>query len=443
MENTNLAIVILAAGKGTRMQSALPKVMHKVAGLEMLDHVIRTAQTLSPQKIVVVAAPDQVDAFHNIVGEHAIAVQDKQLGTGHAVQAAQTSLSNFNGDILVLYGDVPLVTPTLLKNFLAHKENTKSALTIMGSEPANPHGFGRLVMAGDLPMSIVEQKDLSPGQAQIKLCNAGIVCAQSDLLWQWLGRLQNNNAQNEYYLTDIVAMAAADDVPRTVYKGCDIETMGVNDRAQLQMVEQKFQRRMRAQAMLGGVTLQDADSTYFSYDTHIAPDVTIGANVVFGAGVVVKSGAEILPFSHLEGCTVKSGARIGPFARIRPGSEIGSDARIGNFVEVKNAKFADGAKANHLSYIGDATVGENANIGAGTITCNYDGIKKSKTEIGAGAFIGSNSALVAPVAVGDGAMVAAGSVITQNVEAGALGIARGKQKNILGWATKFFSKGKL
>lgn len=443
MTESALAIVILAAGKGSRMKSNMPKVLHKVAGLPMLGHVIKTAEALSPQKIVIVAAPDHVETFRPYTGAHEIVVQDQQLGTGHAVRCAESALKNFNGDVLVLYGDVPLMNHHILSNFIQDKRKHHAKLSVMGFEPYNPYGFGRLWMANDDLLGIIEQKDLTPEQEHIKKCNTGIMCVDSALLWELLTNLKNNNSQNEYYLTDIAAAVCERKLPRRVFHlDHSMYATGVNSRADLSEAERLFQMNARWDLMLSGVTLQDANSVHFYHDTQIAEDVTIGANVVFGPGVVVESGAEILPFSHLEGCTVKTGARIGPFARIRPGSVIGKNARIGNFVEIKNTQMAEGAKANHLSYIGDASVGTDANIGAGTITCNYDGIKKSKTEIGAGAFIGSNSALIAPVKIGDGAMVAAGSVITKNVEPGALGLARGGQKNIANWAKEFFSKGK-
>jgi bifunctional UDP-N-acetylglucosamine pyrophosphorylase/glucosamine-1-phosphate N-acetyltransferase len=442
MRESNLAVIILAAGKGTRMKSATPKVLHPIGGLPMLGHVIRTAESMKPEKIVVVAAPDQLGAFRPHVGQHEIAVQDAQLGTGHAVRCAESALAGFDGDILILYGDVPLITQQTLSELLRKKSGAHSAVAVLGFRAANPAGYGRLVVTGDALLGIVEDKDADAAQRAIPLCNSGLMAVSAAHLWPLLATLRNHNAQGEYYLTDIVAAAAAKDLPCCYGLAEESEVMGINDRLQLGEAENLFQARMRRAAMLGGVTLQCNYSTLFAHDTQIAHDVTVGANVVFGPGVVVESGAEILPFCHLENCVVKSGAKIGPFARIRPGSVIGEGARVGNFVEIKNAEIGAGAKANHLSYIGDATVGEKANIGAGTITCNYDGIKKSRTTIGRGAFIGSNTALVAPVTVGDGAMVAAGSTITKDVEAGALGIARSVQKSISGWAKDFFSKEK-
>ena len=436
MKTSKLAVVILAAGKGTRMKSALPKVMHKIAGLPMLGHVIKTAEALAPQKIVVVAAPDQVDVFRTVVGTHDIVIQTEQLGTGHALRAAESVLQNFTGNILVLYGDVPLVRTETLEKLLAKKQN--SIVGVLGFRAANPFGYGRLITTADRLTAIIEEKDASTDEKEINVCNSGLMVISAPHLWELLTALKNDNQQKEYYLTD-VARASGNACFIATHEA---EVMGVNDRAQLAAAEQAFQNRRRQEFMLAGVTLRQPETVLFSYDTQIAADVTIGANVVFGPGVVIERGAEILPFSHLENCIIRSEARIGPFARIRPGSVIGKDARIGNFVEIKNSKIGEGAKANHLAYIGDATVGTEANIGAGAITCNYDGIYKHETQIGRGAFIGSNSALVAPVTIGEGAMIGAGSVITKDVPPGALATARATQRILFDWAKKFFSQKK-
>ncbi len=441
MTESKLAVVILAAGKGTRMKSALPKVLHKIAGLPMLGHVIRTAESLAPEKIIVISAPDQVKQFRSVVGKHEIVTQDQQLGTGHAVRCAESALKNFTGDVLVLYGDVPLVRAETLKELLQKKSGHTVGLLAFKTE--HPHGYGRLITTADRVHKIVEEKDASADEREIKLCNSGLMAISAPRLWELLAALKNDNVQGEYYLTDLIA-ASGDAVFMNVQdRGwAHNELMGINDRYQLTDAENVYQNRHRWDVVMGGATLQCNYSVIFSYDTKIGQDVVIGANVVFGPGVVVESGVEILPFSHLEGCIIKSGARVGPFARVRPGSVIGTDARIGNFVEVKNSDFGAGAKANHLSYIGDAAVGESANIGAGTITCNYDGVNKYKTDIGAGAFIGSNTALVAPVRVGNDAIVGAGSVITSDVPDHALAVARGVQKNIADWAKTFFNKEK-
>ena len=434
MTESNLAVVILAAGKGSRMKSAMPKVLHKIGGLSMLGHVIRTAESLRPEKIVVIAAPDQVDAFRSIVGAHEIMAQNEQLGTGHAVRCAEPTLKDFTGDVLVLYGDVPLVRTETLRKLL-HKKSSH-AIGLLAFRTAHPHGYGRLITTADRIHRIVEEKDATSDEKEIQTCNSGLMAASAPQIWQWLAQLKNQNATGEYYLTDVVA--ASGDACFTVTEVDEV--IGINDRVQLENAENNFQLRERHTAMLDGVTLQHSCSTIFSYDTKLAADVAIGANVVFGPGVTIESGAEILPFSHLEGCVVKSGARVGPFARVRPGSVIGPDARVGNFVEIKNSILGTGTKVGHLSYIGDTAVGSDANIGAGTITCNYDGINKFRTEIGAGAFIGSNTALVAPINVGDGAVIGAGSVISKDVPAGALGITRAVQKNIANWAINFFQK---
>jgi len=434
MVESSLAIIILAAGKGTRMKSALPKVLHQIAGLPMLGHVIRTAESLSPEKIIIVAAPEQVEPFSPIVGVHEIVVQEEQIGTGHAVRCAENALKNFTGDVLILYGDVPLVYLETLQKLLQKKSDC--TVRLLAFKTDRPHGYGRLIVTADRVNKIVEEKDATEDEREVNLCNSGLMAVSTPRVWELLAKLENDNAQGEYYLTDMVTASGEAYFSITDEE----EVMGINDRAQLAAAEQIFQSRARHAAMLTGVTLQNPASTTFAYDTRIGTDVTIGAHAVFGPGVTVENGAEILPFSHLEGCVIKSGARVGPFARIRPGSVIGPDARVGNFVEIKNSDIGSGAKVNHLSYIGDATVGARTNIGAGTITCNYDGINKYKTDIGAGAFIGSNTALVAPVSVGDGAIIGAGSVISKNVPAGALSIARAVQKNITDWATKFFSK---
>ncbi len=452
MTNPNpLAVIILAAGQGTRMTSALPKVLHKVAGLPMLGHVIKAAESLQPQKIIIIAAPAQVDAFKPYVGHHTIAVQDQQLGTGHAVRCAESALKNFSGDVLVLYGDVPLIKPVDLQKLIDAKHTANTELAVMGFETNRAYGFGRLMTDGDTLLEIIEQKDLPPQlewdyrqgcppQPPAELCNTGVMCVTTSKLWLWLAALKTDNNQGEYYLTDIVKLAHTENVQPIVIKTTTIAATGVNDRLQLQSAEFFFQHYKISDIQENGVTLLKPDTVYFAHDTQIAPDVIIHPHVVFGPGVTIDSGAEILSFSHLEGCTIKSGAKVGPFARIRPGTIVEPHARVGNFVELKNTTLGAGAKINHLSYVGDTTVGAAANIGAGTITCNYDGFNKYHTHIGAGAFIGSNSALIAPVTIGDNAIVAAGSVIAKDVPSGALGIARALQKNLANWADAFRAK---
>jgi bifunctional UDP-N-acetylglucosamine pyrophosphorylase/glucosamine-1-phosphate N-acetyltransferase len=435
-----LAAIILAAGQGTRMKSALHKVLHPVAGRPMLLHLLAGLEPLAParQVVVVGAGREQVETAVS-GGDAVIAVQAEQLGTGHAVAQAQDALSGFSGDVLILYGDVPLVSAQTMQAMIARLNAPDAPATVvLGFRPADPAAYGR-VIADDAGVidRMVEYKDATPEERAVTLCNSGLMAVRSADLFALLERVGNDNAAGEYYLPDIVMLAAADGRPSAVIETDAQEVAGVNSRAELAGVEAAWQARRRLQAMADGVSLIAPETVFFSHDTRIARDVTVEPNVVFGPGVSVEEGVVIHAFSHLEGATVRRGAAIGPYARLRPGADIGAKARIGNFVEVKNGVFGEGAKANHLSYIGDASVGAGANIGAGTITCNYDGYNKSKTVIGVGTFIGSNSALVAPVTIGDGAIVGAGSVVTRDVEADALVVARGRQEARPGWAAKF------
>ncbi|WP_336966733.1 bifunctional UDP-N-acetylglucosamine diphosphorylase/glucosamine-1-phosphate N-acetyltransferase GlmU [Sphingobium aquiterrae] len=422
------------------MKSSLHKVLHPVAGRPMLLHLLASLKALSParQVVVVGAGRDQVEAA--VAGSGVdIAVQAQQLGTGHAVAQAREALAGFSGDVLILYGDVPLVSAQTMQAMIARLHAPDAPATVvLGFRPADPAAYGRVIAnnAGVIDR-MVEYKDASPEERAVTLCNSGLMAVRSADLFALLERVGNDNAAGEYYLPDIVMLAAVDGRPSAVIETDAQEVAGVNSRVELAGVEAAWQARRRVQAMVDGVSLIAPDTVFFSHDTQIACDVTVEPNVVFGPGVVVEEGVVIHAFCHLEGATVRKGAAIGPYARLRPGADIGAKARIGNFVEVKNGVFGEGAKANHLSYIGDASVGAGANIGAGTITCNYDGFNKSKTQIGAGAFIGSNSALVAPVAIGDGAIVGAGSVVTRDVEADALAVARGQQEVRPGWAAKF------
>lgn len=410
------------------MKSTLPKVLHKIAGLPLVSHVVATVSGLEPAKTIVVVAPDNMAAVRGAVGGATLAVQDEQLGTAHAVSCGVRELGDFTGSVLVLYGDTPLITAQTLSQMLEAAENAE--VVVLGMRMANPTGYGRLLVddAGKL-QAIVEEKDANPAQKSINLCNSGVMAISGKQIAKLLAKVGNSNAAGEYYLTDIVEIANAAGLRAVVVEADAAELAGINTRAQLAEAELVLQNRLRAEAMKNGVTLIDPTSVFLQVDTKIASDVIIHPNVIFGAGVSVESNAEIRSFSHIEGAHIKAGATIGPFARIRPKSVIGEGAHIGNFVELKNTILHAGAKANHLSYVGDAEVGEKANIGAGTITCNYDGTHKHKTNIGAGAFIGSNSSLVAPVAIGDKAVVGAGSVITENVPNGALAIARGRQVN--------------
>ena len=431
------AAIILAAGQGTRMKSALPKVLHKVAGLPLLGHVAKALKAAGVDRIVVVtsAAGEDVRGFAKSLGADS-AIQQQQLGTGHAAACAREALKDFSGTLLILNGDMPLVTPETIAECL--KAQARTGLALLAFEAADPASYGRVLLKPDGFLNkIVEFKDASPSERAVTLCNAGCYAADAQNFFRWAGALKNENAQKEYYLTDVPVLARADGVECAIAVTDEVSVTGVNSRAELAEAENKFQARLRARLLKDGVTMIAPETVFFAHDTAVENDVEIEPFVVFGPGVTVKSGARLRSHSHLEGATVETGAIIGPFARLRPGARIGQDAHIGNFVEVKNAAIGKGAKANHLTYLGDAKVGEGANIGAGTITCNYDGFTKSLTEIGAHAFIGSDTALVAPVKIGDGATTGAGSVITKDVAADALAVARGKQVEIPGWAKAF------
>ncbi|SDX42535.1 UDP-N-acetylglucosamine pyrophosphorylase /glucosamine-1-phosphate N-acetyltransferase [Albimonas donghaensis] len=423
------AAVILAAGAGTRMRSGLPKALHPVGSAPMLAHVMAAAEALSPARVVVVAghgAAAVTAAARAIRPDVEIALQQEQRGTAHAAAQAREALAGFEGDVFVLYADTPLVRPETLAA-MAGARAQGAGLVALGFEAADPTGYGRLILEDGALTRIVEEKEATEAERAVTFSNSGVICAESPAMWDWLAEVSDDNAKGEFYLTDLVAIARAHGRDAAAVACPEAETLGVNSRAQLAQAEAAFQARARAAALEAGVTLTAPDTVFFALDTRIAPDVTVGPNVVFGPGAVIETGAEIRAFSHIEGAHVGPGAIIGPFARLRPGAEIGADAHVGNFVELKNAVLGEGAKANHLTYLGDATIGAGANIGAGTITCNYDGFLKHRTEIGAGAFIGSNSALVAPVSVGAGATVGAGSVIVSDVPEAALAVARGAQ----------------
>jgi bifunctional UDP-N-acetylglucosamine pyrophosphorylase/glucosamine-1-phosphate N-acetyltransferase len=435
-----IAAIVLAAGKGTRMKSALPKVLHRIAGRSMVGHVLDNLATLAPARLVVVVGPGMDDVAAE-VAPHPTALQKDQRGTGDAVKAARTALGNVSGTVLVLFGDAPLVAAETMRRLVARREAADHpAVVVLGLRPADPTGFGRLVTDGQGNLQrIVEEKDASPAERAITLCNSGVMAIDGAALWQLVDAIRDDNAKREYYLTDIVALAQAQG--RTVAAieadAAELPLIGVNNRVELAQGEAIVQDRLRRRAMENGATLIDPPSVFFSSDTVLGEDVVVGPNVIFGPGVRVAGKVEIRAFCHLEGVTIESGALIGPFARLRPGSAIGAGAHVGNFVELKAATLGPGAKANHLTYLGDAEIGAKSNIGAGTITCNYDGFIKAKTTIGAGVFVGSNSALVAPVTVGEGAFVAAGSVITRDVAPEAMAVARGQQVEKPGWAAKF------
>jgi bifunctional UDP-N-acetylglucosamine pyrophosphorylase/glucosamine-1-phosphate N-acetyltransferase len=428
------------------MRSDLPKVLHPVAGRSMLGHVLEAVAALHPDKVVVVVGPE-MEPFADAVSSHDVVVQEERLGTGHAVLTAGSRLAalledNQGLDVLVVYGDTPLIRSETLWSLRDVLRDTQARLVGLAFRPEDPARYGRVVLDREgLVERVVEYLDAGEAERAIPLCSAGMLMAQGDVLLELVGRLDTDNAKGEYYLTDIFALARADGLPaRMVEDGEPGEVLGVNDRRELAVAEAALQDRLRARALEAGVTLVDPGSVWFSWDTEIEADVHIEPGVVFGPGVRVGKGAQIRAFSHLEGAVVGPGARVGPFARLRPGTQLGEGSRVGNFVEVKNAALGDGAKANHLSYVGDAKVGAKANIGAGTITCNYDGFGKHATEIGAGVFIGSNTALVAPVTIGKGAIVGAGSTITRDVDEDALAVARGDQQTFASGAARFRAK---
>jgi bifunctional UDP-N-acetylglucosamine pyrophosphorylase / glucosamine-1-phosphate N-acetyltransferase len=436
---TELAVVVLAAGMGTRMKSDLPKVLHKAAGRSLLGHVLHAAKALGAAKVVVVHGPGHDDvkkASSKIIPECLFAEQSERKGTGHAVMMAEAALKDFFGTVLVLYGDVPLIQPATLQTLLS-KLNSKSPMAVLGFKAANPFGYGRLIEQGGIVAAIREHKDASEVERAITLCNSGIIAIAAHDLWPILKNLKPANAQGELYLTDVVELMAMAGKPCALAECDEADVAGVNDRVQLAVIEAEFQRRLRHKAMVEGATLLQPDSVYFSADTKIGKDVVIEPNVFFGPGVTIGDNVEILASSHIEGATIAKGARIGPFARLRPGAEIGENAHVGNYVEIKKAVLGKGSKANHLTYIGDAVIGAGSNIGAGTITCNYDGYEKHLTTIGENVFVGSNTALVAPVKIGSGANIAAGSVITADVPEDALAMTRSPATVKDGWAKRY------
>ena len=436
--STKTAIVILAAGRGTRMRSDLPKVLHPLAGRPLINYVAETISGLGPDRVVVVVGPG-MEAVASAVAPAQTVVQTRQLGTGHAVMAAREALAGFDGDVLVLYGDTPLIRLETLQALLAARRAAPApALAVLGFRPDDPADYGRLKLAGDGALeAIVEARDATEEERAIPLCNAGVMAVDGARLIALLDGLDRDNAKGEYYLTDIVAAARARGLDCAVVEGAAEEVLGINSRSELAAAEAIVQRRLRAAAMAAGVTLIDPETVYFSHDTAIGRDCTVGPHVVFGPGVSVGTGVAIRAFSHIEGARIADGALVGPFARLRPGTEIGAQAHIGNFVEIKEAIVEAGAKVNHLAYIGDARVGAGANVGAGTITCNYDGFTKGFTDIGADAFIGSNTALVAPVKVGEGAIIGAGSVIARDVAADAVAVTRPEHDEREGAARRF------
>jgi bifunctional UDP-N-acetylglucosamine pyrophosphorylase / glucosamine-1-phosphate N-acetyltransferase len=433
-----VAAIVLAAGKGTRMKSDLHKVLHPIAGRPMLAHLLDSLDALAPAKTVLVVG-DRSEQLEPLVAEHrgVVVVQEPQQGTAHAVLQAEAALAGFDGDILILFGDVPFVAPGTMRAMLERLADVAGAV-VVASRPADPRHYGRIVAAPDGRIEkMVEYKDATEEERALDLCNSGLMAVRSADLWPLLVRVGNANAGSEYYLPDIVMIAAGEGRGSAVIEVPPEEVEGINSRAELAAAEAAWQSRRRAEMMADGVSLVAPETAWFSHDTKIGRDTIVEPNVFFGPGVTIGDGVRVRGFSHIEGATIEAGAQIGPFARLRPGTEIGEGARIGNFVEVKKTKLGKGAKANHLAYLGDAEVGAGANIGAGTITCNYDGFFKYQTKIGAGAFIGSNTALVAPVSVGKDALVAAGSVITRDVADDAVALARATQVEKPGRAAAF------
>ncbi|MBJ6985930.1 bifunctional UDP-N-acetylglucosamine diphosphorylase/glucosamine-1-phosphate N-acetyltransferase GlmU [Devosia sp. MC521] len=433
----DLLSIILAAGEGTRMKSALPKVLHPVGGLPVVSHVLRTAKSFGSRIAVVVGPGHEAveQAVTRFESNAFIARQLERLGTGHAVQQAREAFQNETGNVLVLYADTPLVTEKTIGQIVGRLD-AGADMVVVGFRPHNPTGYGRLLTDGNRLLAIREHKDASDEERRVGLCNSGIIAFNADTLRAVIDRIDNKNAKGEYYLTDAVELAVADKRQIDYIEADASELVGVDNRTKLAEAEATFQQFKRAEMMENGVTLRDPQSVFFSWDTECGRDVTIFPNVVFGPGVKIADNVEIRAFCDLEDVVIGDGASIGPFARVRGGAELGKDVHVGNFVEVKKSKLADGVKAGHLSYLGDAEIGAKTNIGAGTITCNYDGVNKDKTVIGANAFIGSNASLVAPVVIGDGAYTASGSVITEDVPADAVAFGRARQENKADYAPK-------
>jgi bifunctional UDP-N-acetylglucosamine pyrophosphorylase/glucosamine-1-phosphate N-acetyltransferase len=437
MASNRFAALILAAGSGTRMKSRVPKVLHALGGRPMISHVLDLVSALDAEKTFVVVGPG-MKSLADQVSPTPTVLQPEQRGTGDAVRVADSALRGYDGDVLIVYGDTPLLTKETIARMLeARHAAANPAIIVLGFQPDDPAEYGRLVVAADgMLEQIVEYRDAGADERALPMCNSGVMVVDGSVLFDLVSELDDSNTKNELYLTDIVSLARRRGLGCGVIEGSEDELLGINTRDQLALAEAIYQDRLRDAALAAGVTLQAPDTVWLSADTKFGIDVVIEPNVFFGPGVKIGDNVTIRAFSHLEGAVVATGAVIGPYARLRHGAEIGAGAKVGNFVEVKNAVLGEGAKANHLAYLGDANVGAGANIGAGTITANYDGFKKSHTEIGAGASIGSNSVLVAPVTVGEGAIVGAGTVITQDVEANALSITRPEQKSISGWAIR-------
>ena len=436
---SNIAVIVLAAGQGTRMKSDLHKVLHPIAGRPMLLHLLDSVEALNAARKVVVVGSGKEQLENALQGTSSVFVtQAPQLGTGHAVQQAEAALTGFDGDVLILYGDVPFVPTSTMQGMIDRLDAPDApAVVVLAFEPDDTQSYGRVIADGDRILKMVEHKDATPGERACRLCNSGLMAVKARDLFKLLACVTNDNAAKEYYLVDIVNIANADGRMCAVVTTDPHDVAGINSRAELALIEGEWQQRRRAQAMADGTTMIAPETVWFAYDTIVGRDVMIEPNVFFGPGVTVADKVLIRAFSHIEGATIGKGAEIGPYARLRPGTVLGEKSKVGNFVEMKKAELGAGAKVNHLSYLGDTDVGVGANIGAGTITCNYDGYFKHRTTIGAGAFIGSNSALVAPVTVGAGAIVGAGSVVTADVTADALVLVRSEQREKAGWAKRF------
>jgi bifunctional UDP-N-acetylglucosamine pyrophosphorylase / glucosamine-1-phosphate N-acetyltransferase len=438
MTEHKTAALILAAGWGTRLKSDIPKVLHSVAHRPLISWVLSTIDQFNPDKKVVVVR-ESMSMVKDFVDPCPVVYQTQGEGTGAAALAAREQLQGFNGTVFIMFGDTPFISPQTLQNLIEERcSDRKPSVVLVGFYPEDAGEYGRIVCAADGTVEkIVEYKDATPDQRHIPLCNSGVMAVDGQWLYKLLDQVDNNNAKGELYLTDIVHIARQEGLVCSHIEAHEDELMGINSRIDLANAEFEAQAKLRAAALAMGVTMIDPDTVYLSFDTKLGRDIVIGPHVVIKPGVSIGDNVTIESFSHLEGAEISDGATIGPFARLRPGAKIGINSKIGNFVEVKNSEFAEGAKASHLAYIGDSFVGKKSNIGAGTITCNYDGHKKSKTVIGEGVFIGSNSSLVAPVTIGDGAIVGAGSTVTKDVEPGALCVARMRQLEKKGWAEKF------
>lgn len=441
-------VIVLAAGQGTRMRSDTHKVLHPIAGKPMLLHLLDTVQDMGAEKVVVVVGKGREQVEGAIGGRDGVvmALQAQQKGTGHAVQMAQEALSGFEGAVLVTFGDTPFVTRATLERMIDRLgAGDDPGVVVLASSPLDTKAYGRVILedGGDRIARMVEYKDATPEERAIRLCNSGMLAARAGDLFTWLDKVGNANAAGEYYLPDVVNVAHDEGRHPVAIEGEPFETAGVNSRAELAALELDWQGRRRWQALEQGATLIDPESVWFSADTRLGRDCTIEPHVVFGPGVEIADGAVIRAFSHIEGANIDTGCEVGPFARLRPGTVMEQGSKVGNFVEMKKARLGEGAKANHLTYLGDSEIGARANIGAGTITCNYDGFFKYRTRIGAGAFIGSNCSLVAPVTIGEGAIVGAGSVVTKDVDADELAIARGGQRGMKGWAARFRERQKV